>query len=894
MDLKNVCQNISKFIVNANNNLEIEVKFRNISKDEFMYIIEYLKNLYENKKETTIDYYVGGQRITKKDNLFYLTTKKSISEPFFLTHKERELKFTLAEEKLELLDRKTIRKYDFSRVKNRTFFTVGNFSLDLTEVTRDEDVNYEFEIEVIDPKIYDPNNFEKIINEYVLLLNMNEINPISFCNYNLSNGKSIKGDTIERKYISRPRDLIKEDVTYPNSILRGFTVSIKADGVQKFLIFFRNSIYLGDVNNPPEYICPLPKENFYLDNSIFVGELISRSQLKKENVTDFMNVFLPFDSICFQGDILINRSYLERFDFTEKIKNLEIYCDSVKNIKVFEKKIFNLGLQSSYFYENFEKCYQEKKNIIYHDDGYIFTPINSPYVAEGQNKNQKDRKLSNYYDVCKFKPKEKKSIDFLVKDKKIYFFDKRKQKLIPFDRVKYSLKFSDEIDDKIVEFFPHFEGDNVILKPSRIREDKTYPNERDQVNVIVKSYTEKNAITEETLRGNDTVLMRQFQNFHEKRNLINTLEGYVIDIGSGKGGDIYKFLSNRKVKKILSVEPNTDFAEEFKRRLDDSGEKDKFQLLYGVKGEDKAEIVSGMDFFPKNMKGETLNITFMISLSFFWSSFEKLKELADTINSINREYKSRQGNIPLKIIFYTINGYQVEKFFNNIGKNEVNLNTISLSFNGENELKVNISDSKTVFSQTEYLVKIDQLTDLIGGEIIENRVSKVFNLLMSKPELTYISMFSRGTIVINKSVQLIYSEKRIEVNEHFGIELDNKILAEGEDTLKSVTHIGKDIYRVGTLDLKKSIAHSVIKLVNTSYRNANVYKRIELVEDFNKFKDIKELAEILDVEIKIYDGDDISRFNSSSHKTINLYKCIDKTYEPLVQIKGENIFYSFK
>ena len=85
-----------------------------------------------------------------------------------------------------------------------------------------------------------------------------------------------------------------------------------------------------------------------------------------------------------------------------------------------------------------------------------------------------------------------------------------------------------------------------------------------------------------------------------------------------------------------------------------------------------------MSFFPGTMQGQTLNITFMISLSFFWSSSENLKKLADTINSIYKEYKKRKGDKPVRIVFFTIDGYKVEKFFEDMGKNSVNLNTIYL------------------------------------------------------------------------------------------------------------------------------------------------------------------------------------------------------------------------
>ena len=136
-------------------------------------------------------------------------------------------------------------------------------------------------------------------------------------------------------------------------------------------------------------------------------------------------------------------------------------------------------MKSESFYEGFRKCHEHKKGFIYHDDGYIFTPVSSPYLAAGQFKTkERKRQLSKFPDVCKFKPVEKRSIDFKIKRRKTYTFLIReiKEKLL-FDKLKFSLDFREEIEGKIVEFFPVFTGKDVIMKPERIREDKKFPND---------------------------------------------------------------------------------------------------------------------------------------------------------------------------------------------------------------------------------------------------------------------------------------------------------------------------------------------------------------------------------------------------------------------------------
>ena len=887
MSLLDVCENISKIIRSFNKKgLELEVKLRNITEDQFYHTLKYLQELYKEENEFTIDYYIKDKRITKNGDNFYQTSKKTLVEPFFLNVDGRELKFTIAKEELILLDKKYIKKYDFFREKNRKKFIVGNFVLDLTEVTRDREKKYEIEIEILNPSLYQAKEFNDIILHYVDILNMNRINVVSFCNNYLSEGRNKSDDKIDRRYISRPRDLLKSDVTSPNSILRGFAVSIKADGVPYFLVLFKDRVFFVSYSGEAEDLCPIPEKYSDFENSIFVGELIAREKLKKESLTDFMNIYLPFDTICYKGKGMTQKSYLERFEITKKLVNMEIYCNSIKKAKIFEKKIFNLGKKSDTFYKAFQSCYSEKNKIIYEDDGYILTPIDSPFVAKGQNQPKKDRILSKFLDVCKFKPIEKRSIDFLVKDDKIYSYDKRKVKLIPFNKIKFTLKFPEDIDDKIIEFFPDFSSGEIILKPSRIRIDKEYPNESETVDEISRSYTENNPITENTLLGKDTTLMRAFNNFYIKGRLIQSMEDYVIDIGSGNGGDIAKFGSNSKIEKVLSIEPNDQFSEEFEKRLQKSKYSQKFKLLKGVKGEDKEEILEGMNFFPKNMKDKVLNISFMISLSFFWSSEENLLKLADTINSINKEYKSREGNRNINIVFYTIDGYEVEDYFKRLGKLEENLNTISLKFDGKNQIEVDIKDSKTVFRQTEYLVKLDQLFELTGAEVIENKRPKVFNMLMSEAEITYLSLFTYGFSKITREVDLIYPLERIEIDEDVGIEIDGKILAKGEDTIQKISYFRDNIFRIGTLDFGDSLYHSILKLTSEDYRDADVYKRIEMVENMDKKKK-------LDFQIIIYEGENKKIFTKTGKKTINLNKCNDGTYEPLIKKEEEDVIYSF-
>ena len=53
--------------------------------------------------------------------------------------------------------------------------------------------------------------------------------------------------------------------------------------------------------------------------------------------------------------------------------------------------------------------------------------------------------------------------------------------------------------------------------------------------------------------------------------MIFGMSGDVVDIGAGKGGDISKYVQNKKITKILAIEPNEEFVEEFKSIMKDNG-----------------------------------------------------------------------------------------------------------------------------------------------------------------------------------------------------------------------------------------------------------------------------------------------------------------------------------
>jgi hypothetical protein len=892
-----IAKKISRFS-NESGNIEIEARFRSIENRktvslgemDFEYLFDVLSESHVSKRIVTTDYYRQGGRFTESEGDFYLTTKEEIFRET-LSAENRSLKFSVSREEKTKTSFDPFGDFDMKREKERFSFLDNNMSLDLTRViTTEPDLplsnSFEFEIEVIDPTAYDPKEFSEAVVKYFDLYDRHSKDLFLFCNLALSSNTDETETGISYNLVSRPRDLLKIDLTSPKSILQGYTVSIKADGVQFFLVIYKTGVYLVNQKGKMIRICQLLEEYRDLENSIFAGEVI------KNHISDteFSQIYLPFDVIYHQGSMTRDMDYLERIEKLKDIYNLELRCKGFNLLKVREKKIFYLGTTNEEFYPAFRKCYDEKKKIFYQDDGYIFTPNKGGYMTKGQM-NRSTKNLGKFPDVCKFKPLEKRSIDFRVRGGKVYVFHRGRE--LEFKDVDARIPRPEEFENKIVEFFPVFErGEIVHMRPERVREDKSRPNTLDVAKELVSGYREINPITEKTFLGEDTVLMRNFNNFYIKRKLIQDIEGYVVDIGFGKGGDAIKYNKNDKILRVMGVEPNPDFYSAAKERKIG----DKIFKVDDLKGEDSEKVEKEfLKVFPSDMSNGKMTVAFMISLSFFWESKEILTSLAKTIQLIHKRYKERGGKFKTEIVFYTIDGYKVEKFFQEEKSKVFKEGSINLRLVGENQVFINISDSKTVFNQTEYLVKLDQLYSVAGLREVYTRDPKMIGLLMSSSERKYLSLHTYGKAFVEREMEIAKSIERLPVDTKMGvIKGDGTILAKGDDELDSVLQIDENIYRVATIDEGMSLQHSFLKLVSGDYRRSGYGDRVEMAQKIVFEGDLEDFCTSNRVGIKIHKSDSSTTFGDRSDKWILLHQTMEGSFEPLIYILDDKVHYTFQ
>ena len=631
---------------------------------------------------------------------------------------------------------------------------------------------------------------------------------------------------------------------------------------------------------------------------------MTQDNMKESQSLDSKYLLLVFDVLISKGVLVYDKNYLERRKFIVE-KNTPLFQMKEKEILIYEKK-------NKDFHLRVKEAFEIERNSLYNTDGLIFTPIESPYITEGQKlvENQKfvrknfKRNLGFYKDVCKYKRPEDLTIDFLVKNGKPYFNDKNSEKLFagsfnyPFKYYNYEIPEGSEYEGKIVEFKPTFVDDNeinVIYKPLRIRQDKFVSN---KLSTIINLWDlVHNPITPETLKGENITMMRKYNN-KIKSKLIEGLSGYVLDIGGGNGGDLPKYKNNHKLDKILCVEPNKDFNKEFERRFDKLKlDKNNFKLL-STGGEDSIKITKcARKFFPISMENKDFNVVFMLSLSFFWKTKKFLQRLTNTINEIKSMYYERGGNKDFNVCFFTIIGDRVKNLFSLEGK-EVKLNTILLRKISNEEYYIDITDSVTVFSQLEYFVNLQEMWNLINVKSLSEATPKPYfpsDYILSENEITYSKLFSYGMATLNKEITENFTKPRLFVDDTKGTSTQYGPISKGDDKEEKLEKISNNCYRVATINQDHSLYHSILKLLDNSYRKSNVYERI------NKAVDLKEklkgannnlniISRKLNKGIVVYNtsfqeqiyGKDMTKF-------IFLFKNLDDSFEPIIcKESGQN------
>lgn len=397
----------------------------------------------------------------------------------------------------------------------------------------------------------------------------NVINAVAIAVMNIHNGWNIPnipsvtrdiGITLRnanirsRTQLQTPFDLTWHNLTYENIIEKRHAISLKANGVRMLFgisplgQFFATS----SLNIIPLNISPTNR------TLLIDGELMD-------------NTYWAFDLIYANGVNYGYRPYNERHaTLTEIIRTIgniqtQISLPLIPTMtdnphpreRVTQRGQITIQVKPIIIpttADEFFKAIQDTLNTTVDNDGIILTPINQPYSGS----------------VLKWKPQDLMTVDFFVGriDGKIT--------LATFESG--DMRYHPEIDAifpgdslQFVGSISEFkrEGENQ-WRWIRYRIDKATPNGERVYNAIIRLHADP--ITLNVITGNSLQLMRKYHN-RVKRQIYEYMSRQgvksITDIGSGKGGDIAKWMENNLF--VNAIEPDLANVADFFQRVRSMG-----------------------------------------------------------------------------------------------------------------------------------------------------------------------------------------------------------------------------------------------------------------------------------------------------------------------------------
>ncbi|MFK5969039.1 MAG: hypothetical protein QM487_02810 [Candidatus Marithrix sp.] len=618
------------------------------------------------------------------------------------------------------------------RKRHSFWINDGSSRIDLTEVTQYKggplSVEYEVEVEYVKGDLALFNSAIELVFRLLKGTNIIYTNEVKN-KLNREIGQILSGNPNERfirkNVLVNARNIKRVDLSYGGIVgskFGSYNVTHKADGLRKMLIIHTTGIWL--VYPTSEYnLVVSPKQldiKLYkvLSGTVFDGELVQLYQ--KQNSLYY---FYVFDCLSYKSTIGNNfgigiqkQNYTFRKQFVDNtikyLRNAYIYADVKETIK-FDT--------TDEFFSSVKHLLDKRSTLNYKDDGLIFTPVDQPYNPHSDQFPLYSRTLSKHPDICKWKPPSEMTIDFYIKRLQngkidLLVFDLKKGKNVSFKGDQINTLTEDMIDynnplikDQESGTIVEFEWNGSLLVPRKIRFFKGSANTEE---VALDNWSNIfHPITEEVLLDKSFKAVFKYHNFI-KRSLFKEIKNSVslLDLGSGRGGDVVSWANINKNIKVVAVEPNSDNRKELQSRVDNSRIKGNVEILDAI-GEDSEAIRSAVIETIPGKKVDAISI--MLSLSFFWKSDSHLDSLVQTIIS-----NIKSGGV---IIFLTIDGDTEEELLEpalhpNLWRDHIDINDVKIKLYPKNDPPFGrpsdfiIPGENIVGNQREYIVRLNDLT----------------------------------------------------------------------------------------------------------------------------------------------------------------------------------------
>ena len=287
---------------------------------------------------------------------------------------------------------------------------------------------------------------------------------INYLTKNININYSVRGNDLQFP-APQPVSIEKKDFSKLQNYK--YYTALKLDGV-RFLLYF-----LVDKNNINKCILINRALNFYnihitAEQNIFNGTLLDGEVIfnKETNLWDFV----IHDALLLCGNKINKYTHSARLNDT--ICCIESY---IINDDITSPNTLNLRVKDFYPFEEFDKFITDVYDKSDNNDGIIFMPEKLPVISGTQ------------YSMLKWKPKNKHTFDFLIKESDIgleaYVYHMGNLKLfanihIDTENGEKFIKLTKELDgyknECVVEC--SFDSEKSNFVPILIRKDKTHPN----------------------------------------------------------------------------------------------------------------------------------------------------------------------------------------------------------------------------------------------------------------------------------------------------------------------------------------------------------------------------------------------------------------------------------
>ena len=362
----------------------------------------------------------------------------------------------------------------------------------------------------------------------------------------------------------------------------------------------------------------------------------------------------------------------------------------------------------------------------------------------------------------------------------------------------YLFWHKDNLNNKICEMFYDIKKDEWKLH--KIREDRdvdvktgkyfgndfriaelTWNNYSNPLTYENLKLSENELLQEKYFQEDDTELYKPLRSYHSfiKSELFETFKEseYVIDIGSGKGQDMFRY-AKYGIKNVLFIDKDKDaLSELLNRKYVFAKSKDKTNMKIYIQNMDinskwyeNVKQLENNDILSKNMKGKIPIIICNFAIHYFMNS--KLS-ITNLINFV--KYYLMKGG---KFIFTAFNGdiiYDLLKKNNGVWNSYTSENILKYSiksnYNTKNFTGINQQISvKLPFSKDEYYVEWLVNTDYLINEFkkttqhsvikkdIESKNNEQFNLKNNKLQINECNSFDIYLDKFKKQNKKVYDK----------------------------------------------------------------------------------------------------------------------------------------